>query len=289
MRLFRSQVHSFVQAPIFVYCIPSWGNVGQLAGDLLLATLSKNKKLDLIGNIDTDYVLPMTGREQFQTNSKPFLCTPIEVYHVQDTDIYIILQRAPLVNGKSDSYTQNFMELLINLNCQQLIILCGASMTGLSDEFILSDRFFSCSSSGDQSPNFEILFPHLKSVTQSSLVVHLSVKDADRQSEFHDGEDIAATRSTYDDIDSISMRPTGFRIAKDILRWCARHPSPPVLVMGRVCEEGDNRQDGAALASVLAPDLKLLDESGRAFLTKPMSWIRLFGPPPLPSASNMFY
>ena len=44
--------------------VPSIGNCGQLATDVILSTLSNSGNIVRMGGIESDYLIPVSGREQ---------------------------------------------------------------------------------------------------------------------------------------------------------------------------------------------------------------------------------
>lgn len=71
----------------------SVGNVGQLAADLVIATLG----LPLVGHLESQHLLPCAGVEAFGTDGTIHL--PLDVMADVDRQLAIIQQRSPAING----------------------------------------------------------------------------------------------------------------------------------------------------------------------------------------------
>jgi hypothetical protein len=79
MRLFlRENTFKFPPDATFICSVPSWGNVGQMACDVLLATLQSKGLLERIGTIESHHVLPMVGYDSWGDGAPQHLCVPIE-------------------------------------------------------------------------------------------------------------------------------------------------------------------------------------------------------------------
>jgi hypothetical protein len=111
--------------------------------------------------------------------------------------------------------------------------------------------------------------------------------------------------------DNVNLRsqlsfPIGMDIARQLL---LDHSSDSrILILGRMCDEGDNTVDGVALASLLVSDLRASSSSESngsrgsstglnsvsgfgefsSSLHHPMSWNKLFGPP-IDETNSFFY
>ena len=65
MRLcLKESTYKFPPNATFICSVPSWGNVGQMAVDVCLATLHEKKLLERIGSIESSYILPMDGYDR---------------------------------------------------------------------------------------------------------------------------------------------------------------------------------------------------------------------------------
>lgn len=79
MRLFlRENTFKFPPNATFICSVPSWGTVGQMACDVLLATLHSKGLLERIGTIESHHVLPMAGYDSWGADAPQHLCVPIE-------------------------------------------------------------------------------------------------------------------------------------------------------------------------------------------------------------------
>eukprot|EP00600_Ochromonadales_sp_CCMP1393_P006424 CAMPEP_0174970166 /NCGR_PEP_ID=MMETSP0004_2-20121128/9214_1 /TAXON_ID=420556 /ORGANISM="Ochromonas sp., Strain CCMP1393" /LENGTH=90 /DNA_ID=CAMNT_0016219831 /DNA_START=71 /DNA_END=340 /DNA_ORIENTATION=- len=81
MKIFYKEGESIPQNCDCIVALPSTGNVGQIAMDSIIATLSSSgTSLRRVGNIETDLVMPMVGFEVFAEGEPKIqeLCMPIE-------------------------------------------------------------------------------------------------------------------------------------------------------------------------------------------------------------------
>ncbi len=137
---------------LLIHSIPSQGNVGQLATDILLSNISSSNLLHLVGNVENLHLLPISGYEQFPNMGKT-LCSALEgnilnpliifllhfkykisiVYMIANTKIMIFHQRSPCIQGHFDLFVEEYFKFLNELNVKRILLLCGASNQNLFD------------------------------------------------------------------------------------------------------------------------------------------------------------
>mmetsp|Transcript_6330 Transcript_6330/g.10561 ORF Transcript_6330/g.10561 Transcript_6330/m.10561 type:complete len:420 (-) Transcript_6330:174-1433(-) len=142
MKIFYKEGESIPQNCDCIVALPSTGNVGQIAMDSIIATLSSSgTSLRRVGNIETDLVMPMVGFEVFAEGEPKIqeLCMPIEVYTFQrntSQTTVLILQRSLCYQGSQRCFSQQLVKFLANeLKCQTAIFLTGASDEDLELSF----------------------------------------------------------------------------------------------------------------------------------------------------------
>ena len=117
-----------------ILAIPSIGNCGQLGLDLILTTLTESSSVVKLGAIESDCLIPMTGREQYTITSPPFLCMPLEVYKCVNKPFLFVQQRSQCFPGRSEKFANDLIKLFRTWEVQRVIIICGASLEGVADE-----------------------------------------------------------------------------------------------------------------------------------------------------------
>ena len=75
----REPIFIFPPDSLWLLSLPSEGNVGQLAVDVILATLfSHGRCVERVGVIETDLVLPISGYDSLAPKAQRQLCMPVE-------------------------------------------------------------------------------------------------------------------------------------------------------------------------------------------------------------------
>jgi len=143
--------------------VPSFGKIGQLAIDCVIATLSRNSKIVRIGFCDSDFLLPMIGFDSFAIGLPNQLCHPIEVFQESDNPekVYVVV-RSLCIDDEECFFAEDFSCWLSSLKFASLLILTGAELndwdiqsqysTTLQSSFVIgsqdafSNDSYSCSS-----------------------------------------------------------------------------------------------------------------------------------------------
>lgn len=126
----------------FIFPSVSIGNIGQLASDLLISSLSNTHKA---GYAITDLVQPIVGHDAFIQNSTD-LSLSLELYENKNLKLVILQQRAPLFKGKRNAFVQLLTEFIQKENFKESICLTSSNayerldsqLTGIQCRYLTS-------------------------------------------------------------------------------------------------------------------------------------------------------
>ncbi|XP_019723444.1 proteasome assembly chaperone 2 isoform X2 [Hippocampus comes] len=226
------------------------GNVGQLAVDLLISTLS----LPRVGYLHTDCVIPMAGNNPYATGQDDAgeLHTASEVYAAPELKLAVLQIRSPVVKSKSRRFRQ--------------LLLSWIKASGFSRTLVLS-------SSHAYQRDDQQLRGYL--VTPSLL---RSSGDAFKELGWRELERLPLCLGRLDaGADETKLAIPGGGITKGLYTDSCRE-DVPLAVLLLFCSEGDNVPDALSLVSHLDDWLHLLDDASREVKWKiPTSWNLLFG------------
>jgi len=104
------------------------GNVGQLAVDLLISTLT----LPRIGFLEDDHVVPMAGNDTFTTNQGKLSCA-IEVYYHSASKTAFIQLRSPVAKGYNRIFAKNLVEWIKATGFGEVVMLASADASYRND------------------------------------------------------------------------------------------------------------------------------------------------------------
>ncbi|KAI8113250.1 hypothetical protein M9435_003254 [Picochlorum sp. BPE23] len=160
-------------SPIVIIPSVSVGNVGQLAIDLLVESSSGGGEEDharLCGVVHHPLVLPCYGGYPYSLdtrggggNKKP-MAHPIDIYHVPQTPVFVLQQRAPAAAGCQMDFAMDLMGWLAAGGVTNVWIVGGLDATLRRDEDI---------GSGDDAHLRYVMASHRaesKDVTESCLL-----------------------------------------------------------------------------------------------------------------------
>lgn len=127
-----SQFEDVLDGANFVIGMPSFGNLGQSALDVIVSTLNavQAENVKLVGFGETEYLLPMAGYESF-SGSDRHLSSPLEFYQLRDTKTIFVFIRSICREGEDSFFSKSVSEFLQNKNYASALLLVGAS----SDEW----------------------------------------------------------------------------------------------------------------------------------------------------------
>ncbi|ERN17668.1 proteasome assembly chaperone 2 [Amborella trichopoda] len=253
----------------------SIGNIGQLAVDLLIASLNAKR----VGFLDEPSVLPCVGNDAYGPMPEGDLAIPLEVYDAPSHGLSLIQQRSPVVKGMMIEFAKNLASCASDMGKTHIIILSGLD----------SGRRRRC----DLSSNMQIHYISSASVDGTDEVCkHLGWK---RLPEY------SPTQKRWQYLVSLSegnIVPDDFLSFDDELTDEDYYPSLPfaalfscckakdlkVTCILSYCSEGDNIPDSFRMAEAACHLLGVrmndihANEPGGWLI--PLSWKTVYGPPP---------
>lgn len=233
----------------FTLLLPSVsvGNVGQLAIDVVLATL----KPSLVSQILHPSLIPCSGADPLIVGS-PVLTTAMQLYIHPESKLAVVQIRSGLLPGKGGVFLSDLFQWSKEKNIARLVCLTSSHAHERSDVQLRGSplRFLASSALEKENPvpdNFTRMetkekFPGLCSGEQPEAV----------------------------------FIPGG-GLAKRFLAGC-EDKELQGLVLLKFCAEGDNTQDAIQVADYLQQYLGWRPKACSNYLVPP-SWQHLFGPP----------
>lgn len=231
------------------------GNVGQLAVDLIVSTLTMSR----VGYIHTDCLIPMAGSNPYATckGDAEELHTPAEVYTAAELKLAVLQIRAPVIQTKS----KNFRKQLIS----------WIKSSGFSRTVVLS------SSHAYQRDDQQLQGTPLRYLITLSLLK--TSADALKELGWREMEQVPAFPGLTDTNAEPRLYIPGAGITKGLYTDSCTEDLP-LAVLLLFCSEGDNIPDAFTLVNHLNDWLHLLDSPNQEPKSKwkiPSSWNLLFG------------
>lgn len=266
--------HETVDWSEFTVILPavSIGNVGQLAVDLIVSSISPN--CHLIGYLYDSCILPVVGNDAFTQSSCSLgkLNVGVEVYKNDDLKLVVVQQRAPLVKGCQTEFCQKVVTWVKNCNFKQVVLASSISATERVDSQI------------EGSPLRYLLTPSAKDLIP--LFNDLLWKALEKRPKFPNVTEESAEE------EEVFLPGGGF--TKKLYEACCREDIS-LAVLLTFCSEGDNISDAVNLFLYVNDWLKLVPRSEveDKFLGKsssfmiPASWCLMYGSPIHPQG-NLF-
>ncbi|XP_051926186.1 proteasome assembly chaperone 2 isoform X2 [Hippocampus zosterae] len=220
------------------------GNVGQLAVDLLISTLS----LPRVGYLHTDCVIPMAGNNPYAHGQDDAgeLHTASEVYAAFELNLAVLQIRAPVVKSKSKRFRQ--------------LLLSWIKASGFCRTLVLSSSH--AYRRDDRQLRGYLVTPSLLRISGDAFE-ELGWRELERRL------DAGA--------DETKLAIPGGGITKGLYTDSCRE-DVPLAVLLLFCSEGDNVPDALSLVSHLDDMLHLLNHAMWEVKWKiPPSWNLLFG------------
>ena len=144
MKLYLFEGETIPPESILLLSIPSQesGNAGLMAMDRLLATCSSS--LTRIGTIDSHYLLPISGYEQYgkEDTFPSQLCLPLEVYRIQSSSssssppFFVLHQRSICGRWMNRDFVAEYRDFLLDLKPSFLIITSGEELENMPDSVV---------------------------------------------------------------------------------------------------------------------------------------------------------
>ncbi len=113
------------------------GTVGQLAVDLLIATL----KAQLVGYLEDPDVLPVVGADPYAppTATQLHMAASLEVYHASPHNLYIIQQRAPAAPGRQHAFATSMVSWIDSQHFEKVVLLGSVPAALRRDADLMED------------------------------------------------------------------------------------------------------------------------------------------------------
>ncbi|KAI5079537.1 hypothetical protein GOP47_0005016 [Adiantum capillus-veneris] len=251
----------------------SIGNVGQLAVDLLIASLQTHK----VGYLDDPCILPCIGNDPYHAVDKGELAVALEVYEEQDDDLRIVQQRAPVIKGSMLKFSRSFSNWANSNNTGEVVILSGVDSGKRPMRDIGSSpiRYISTANPDGTDPRCEAL-------GWKKLEDYLPSSDAWRKL---DAQSLQEEDEALKDTDlqmSDEMYYPSLPFAS--LFSCCKARGLKAVCILLFCSEGDNIQDAFFLGDALQIFRSLNTIGSRPQTWNvPYSWRSVYGPPPDPT------
>jgi len=133
---------SFPSSPSFAgktLVIPavSYGNVGQLAVDILLCTALSTSDATHVGHLQSRHLLPVAGTDPFGISSSPqAVATPCEIYECTRANVVLMQRRSMCVKGRANDFALELAAWCKEQQFGQIVVLAGADSGSLRDRAI---------------------------------------------------------------------------------------------------------------------------------------------------------
>ena len=151
MQLFLFEGESIAKGSQLIVSLPSpdAGNVGLMCMDCILSTIKATR----IGNIESRYLMGLTGYEEYHAEDGLSLCMPFEVYHVNHSRIILFHQRSTCLGRDMALFMKEYEELIESLQFESILFLGSEHVHTMPDEYVLGNRIFSLIESQSHSSN----------------------------------------------------------------------------------------------------------------------------------------
>jgi len=233
----------------FTLLLPSVsvGNVGQLAIDVVLATL----KPTLITQILHPSLIPCAGADPLNVGS-PILTTAMQLYIHPESKLAVFQIRSGLLPGKGGAFLTDLLEWAKEVKITRLVCLSSSHAHERSD--------------------VQLRGSPLRFLASSTL---------DKEASLPEGFIRLETKERFPGLCN-EEQPEGLFIpggglAKRFLQGCEEKEMQG-LVLLKFCAEGDNTQDAIQVADYLQQYTAWRPSACSNYLVPP-SWQHLFGPP----------
>ncbi|KZO99796.1 hypothetical protein CALVIDRAFT_534218 [Calocera viscosa TUFC12733] len=219
--------------------IVSVGNIGQLAADLLIASL----RLDRQAMLDPSCLIPVAGgREEGEG-----VTTPLEVFGKPSSGVVVLQQRSPALSAQKTQFVEQLTSFIRSAQFSRVLVLTGVDVVAREDRHMSSPIYhFAPPSSGSPGPFLDRL---------------------------------TLTTPSYLRTPSEQLPPVpGSGLTRRVLGSLAEAALPglAVGVLLQFVMEGDNRGDARFLAQVAA---KVVDVPVPEWTEPPSWRVGLFGTP----------
>eukprot|EP00092_Neocalanus_flemingeri_P008357 GFUD01009011.1.p1 GENE.GFUD01009011.1~~GFUD01009011.1.p1 ORF type:complete len:249 (-),score=89.30 GFUD01009011.1:55-801(-) len=225
---------------ILLPCV-SVGNVGQLATDVVLATLQPT----LVSQVHHPSLIAVCGPDPLSDNSASLSCA-MQLYTHTDTKLAVVQIRSGFLPGKAHQFMADLLTWCKQQQVARVVSLTSSHAHERSDKQLTGTTLRYLATQGVQ------LGDNFVKLEQRESFPGLGPGEVP---------------------DQIFLPGSG--IAKRLLVMCQEMGMEGV-VLSKFCEEGDNTRDGIELADYLNKWLSWVE--GDKYKAPP-SWKHLFGPP----------
>ncbi|XP_043923128.1 proteasome assembly chaperone 2 [Protopterus annectens] len=224
----------------------SVGNVGQLAVDLLISTLT----LPRVGYIYTECLVPMAGSNPYARSADDAVELSInaEVYSLPEKKLAVLQIRSPVLQNKSKEFRQIILSWVKQNGFSKVVLLSSSHAYQRDDRQLLG------------TPLRYLMTPDLQSIVQEKLQ-SLSWKELER---------IAAFPGVSETEQQIYIPGGGF--TKSLFQDSCSEGIPMAILL-IFCSEGDNIPDAFALVNYLNDWLQLVECTGSTSSMSSVQWI----------------
>ncbi|XP_009761533.1 uncharacterized protein [Nicotiana sylvestris] len=252
----------------------SVGNVGQLAVDLLVASL----RAERIGYLDDPNVVPCVGNDAYWPSPPGELALPVEVYESSPDALALVQQRSPVVKGMMVEFARNLANF--------------AAANGKKHVIVLSGLEFGRWRNIDMSSGLQIHY--LSSSNSDGTDDQCESQGWKRLPEYDPSQrmwkylnDLA--KNTASEVEDLPYEELGDEDYDASLPYaalfsCLKAKGLKVTCLLCYCSEGDNIPDAFNLADAVSKALGLRPNSSQGneggSWTVPFSWKSVYGPPP---------
>ncbi|EAU91508.1 hypothetical protein CC1G_01997 [Coprinopsis cinerea okayama7 len=227
--------------------IVSTANVGQLAADLLISTLS----LERIAILDPSYSIPVVGARE---DGSVGVTTPLELFAKSGLDLVVLQQRSPILVSRKQEFVDALIDFIQISQFSAVLFLSGVDPTNRADSQMFT-------------PTFQLRVPHSPALADTTL-------------QFLDQKIIPPYQQDSDSSGKaeVPFIPGG-GLTRRILSSIPEGWAVPAGSLLQFVIEGDNRADATLLATVVSKVLKIESHIGTHW-RPPSSWaVGLFGSP----------
>ncbi|KAF5322168.1 hypothetical protein D9619_001700 [Psilocybe cf. subviscida] len=228
--------------------VVSTGNIGQLAVDLIISSLS----LERIAILDPQYCIPVVGARE---DGLEGMTTPLELYGNPKLEFVVIQQRSPVLKALKQQFIDALFAFIKSSEFSSVLFLSGVDLSNRTDSQMLT-------------PTYQIRPKNSASVEGSPLASLL-----DLPIPIYTSPTQPLSGQPTDDSE-IPFIPGGGLTRRILSSIPSGWPIPTASVLQFVIE-GDNRPDAGYLASVATRILN----SDITQWREPTSWRGLFGTP----------
>ncbi|KAF8973158.1 PAC2 family-domain-containing protein [Flammula alnicola] len=231
--------------------VVSTANVGQLAVDLIVASLS----LERIAVLEPGFCVPVVGARE---DGQKGITTSLELYGRPDVEFVVVQQRSPVLKSKKEEFIKALFDFIKTSKFSAALFLSGVDLSNRTDAQMMT-------------PTYQIRPPNSPSVASSplknllTLPIPIYTSPVQQQPSQQQAEEGSA----------IPFIPGG-GLTRRILSSIPAGWDIPTASLLQFVLEGDNRADAGFLASVV---VKVLGKDITQW-KQPSSWRDgLFGSP----------